>query len=78
MRSGSIIQTSDHCFFNQLMYCLDAMTGTTAKAHLFELLLEPILGCKGLYTYRKDLMHRVIAMSDRAVREHLDHLEQSR
>ena len=59
------------------MYCLDAMTAATAKAHLIELLLEPIHVCKGLYTYRKDLMHRVIAMSDRAVREHLDHLEQS-
>ena len=60
------------------MYCLDAMTETTAKAHLIELLLEPIHGCKGLFTYQKDLMHRVIPISDRAVREHLDHLEQSR
>ncbi len=34
------------------------MTGTTAKAHLLELLLEPLKGCKGLYTYRQDLMQK--------------------
>ena len=53
------------------------MNGMTAKAHLIELLLDPIRGCKGLYSYRQDLMHRVMAMPDRAVREHLEHLEQS-
>ena len=53
-----------------------AMTGTSAKAHLYDLLMEPLRGCKGLNTYRHSLMQRVIAMPDLEVRERLDHLEQ--
>ena len=53
-----------------------AMTGTSAKAHLYDLLMEPLRGCKGLNTYRHILMQRVIAMPDLEVRERLDHLEQ--
>ena len=52
------------------------MTGTSAKAHLYDLLMEPLKGCKGLNTYRHSLMKRVIAMPDLEVRERLDHLEQ--
>ncbi len=54
-----------------------AMTGTTAKAHLLDLLLEPIKGCKGLYTYRESLMRRVMAMPDLKVRECIDHLKRT-
>ena len=53
-----------------------AMTGTPAKAHFYDLLMEPLRGCKGLNTYRHNLMQRVIAMPDLEVRERLDHLEQ--
>ena len=53
------------------------MTGTTAKAHLLELLLEPLKGCKGLYTYRQDLMHKIMSMSDLKVREYLDYHERT-
>ncbi len=53
------------------------MTGTTAKAHLLDLLLEPIKGCKGLYTYRESLMRRVMAMPDLKVRECIDHLKRT-
>jgi len=52
------------------------MTGTTAKALLYELLLEPLRGCKGLTLYRHNLMKRVMAMPDLEVRERLAHLEQ--
>ena len=51
------------------------MKGTTAKAYLLELLLEPIKGCKGLYSYRQDLMKRVLSMPDLEVRERLNHLK---
>ena len=40
------------------------MTGTTAKAQLVEMLLEPLKGCKGLYRYRQDLIKKVMAMPD--------------
>ena len=50
------------------------MTGTTAKAHLYDLLMEPLKGCKGLNIYRHDLMQRVISMPDLEVRERLEHL----
>ena len=49
------------------------MTGTTAKAQLVEMLLEPLKGCKGLYSYRQDLMKKVMAMPDVQVREYLDY-----
>ncbi len=48
------------------------MTGTTAKAQLVEMLLEPLKGCKGLYNYRQDLMKKVMDMPDVQVREYLD------
>ena len=51
------------------------MTGTTAKAYLYELLLEPLRGCKGLTLYRHNFMRRVMAMLDLEVRERLAHLE---
>ena len=50
------------------------MTGTTAKAHLYDLLMEPLKGCKVLNIYRHDLMHRVMSMPDLEVRESLEHL----
>ena len=49
------------------------MTGTTAKAQLVEMLLEPPKGCKGLYNYRQDLIKKVMAMPDLQVREYLDY-----
>ena len=49
------------------------MTGTTAKAQLVEILLEPLKGCKGLYRYRQDLVKKVMAMPDLQVREYLDY-----
>lgn len=52
------------------------MTGTTAKAHLYDRLIEPLRGCRGLNVYRYSLMKRVMAMPDLEVRERLDHLEQ--
>ena len=52
------------------------MTGTTAKAYLYEFLIEPLRGCKGLNIYRHDLMHRVMSMTDLEVRECLEHLNQ--
>ena len=53
------------------------MTGTTAKAYLLDLLLEPLRGCKGLYNYRQDLMQKILSMTDLNVRERIKHLEQS-
>ena len=44
------------------------MSGTSAKAHLLELLLEPLKGCKGLYNYRQDLMTKIMQMPDLQVR----------
>ena len=52
-----------------------SMTGTSAKAHLLELLLEPLKGCKGLYSYKQDLMKKIMQMSDLQVREYLDYHE---
>ena len=52
------------------------MTGTTAKAHLYDRLMEPLRGCKGLNIYRQNLMQRVMSMPDLEVRERLEHLEQ--
>ena len=54
------------------------MTGTTAKAHLYDRLTEPLRGCRGLNVYRQSLMKRVMAMPDLEVRERLDHMEQLR
>ena len=51
------------------------MSGTSAKAHLLELLLEPLKGCKGLYNYRQDLMTMIMQMPDLQVREYLDYHE---
>ena len=47
------------------------MTGTTAKAYLLDLLLEPLRGCKGLYNYRQDLMQQILSMTDLNVRERI-------
>lgn len=49
------------------------MSGTSAKAHLLELLLEPLKGCKGLYNYKQDLMKQIMEMPDLKVREYLDY-----
>ena len=54
-----------------------AMTGTTAKAHLVDLLLEPLRGCTGLYTYRQELIQQVMRMPALEVKERLDHLQRS-
>ena len=51
------------------------MTSTSAKARLLELLIEPLKGCKGLYTHRQQLMQRVMRMPDLEVRDHLDRLK---
>ena len=51
------------------------MTGTTAKANLYDRLMEPLRDCRGLNVYRHSLMKRVMAMPDLEVRERLDHLE---
>ena len=52
-----------------------AMTGTTAKAHLYDRLIEPLKDCQGLNIYRHSLMTRVMSMPDVEVRERLRHLE---
>ena len=44
------------------------------KTHLYDLLMEPLKGCKGLNIYRHDLMQRVMSMPDLEVRERLEHL----
>ena len=54
------------------------MTGTTAKAHLYDLLMEPLRGCKGLNLYRHSLMKRVMSMPDLEVRERLEQLQRFR
>ena len=51
------------------------MTGTTAKAHLHDLPLEPLRGCAGLYTYRQELMNEVLKMPVLEVQDRLDHLQ---
>ena len=51
------------------------MTGMTAKARLYDRLIEPLKGCHGLSMYRHSLMTRVMSMSDVEVREQLRHLE---
>ena len=53
------------------------MTGTTAKAQLVDLLLEPLRGCTGLYTYRQELIKQVMRMPALEVKERLDHLQRS-
>ena len=53
------------------------MTGTSAKAHLLDLLLEPLKGCTGLYTYRQELMDAVMNMPALEVKERLAHLSSS-
>ena len=50
------------------------MTGTTAKAHLIDLLLDPLRGCSGLYTYRQELMRKVMKMPALEVKERLERL----
>ena len=50
------------------------MTGTTAKAQLVDLLLDPLRGCTGLYTYRQELIQTVMNMPALEVKERLDHL----
>ena len=52
------------------------MTGTKAKAHLYERMMEPLRGYKGLNVYRHSLMKQVMEMPDLEVRERLDQLEQ--
>ena len=50
------------------------MTGTTAKAHLLDLLLEPLRGCSGLGTYRQELMKQMREMPVLEVEDRLEHL----
>ena len=52
-----------------------AMTGTTVKAHLIDLLLEPLRGCSGLYTYRQQLIRMVMNIPAIEVKEPLEHLQ---
>ena len=54
------------------------MTGTTAKAHLVDLLLEPLRGCTGLYTYRQELIQQVMRMPALEVKERLEHLQRNK
>jgi len=54
---------------------IQSMSGTSAKAHLLELLLEPLKDCKGLYSYKQDLMKKIMAMPDLKVKEYLDYHE---
>ena len=51
------------------------MTGTTAKAHRVDLLLEPLRGCAGLYTYRQELTNEFFKMPVLEVQDRLDHLQ---
>ena len=51
------------------------MTGTTAKAHLLDLLLEPLRGCSGLGTCRQELMKQVLKMPVLEVQDRLKHLQ---
>ena len=51
------------------------MTGTTAKAQLLDLLLEPLRGCAGHYTYRQQLIKRVMNMPVLEVQDRLVHLQ---
>jgi CMP-2-keto-3-deoxyoctulosonic acid synthetase len=52
------------------------MTGTTAKAHLVDLLLDPLRGCTGLYTYRQEIIQKVMSMPALEAKERLNHLLQ--
>jgi|TARA_B100000073_G_scaffold324736_1_gene307911 hypothetical protein len=51
----------------------ELMSGTSAKVHLLELLLEQMKGCKGLYGYKQDLMEQVMDMPDLKMRDYLDY-----
>ena len=53
------------------------MTGTSARAHLLDILLEPLRGSTGLYTYRQELMNTVMNMPALEVKERLEHLTNS-
>ena len=53
------------------------MSGTTAKAHVVDLLLEPLRGCAGLYTYRQQIMEGVMKMSALEVKERLEQFSSS-
>ena len=53
------------------------MTGTTTKAHLIDLLLDPLRGCSGLYTYRQQLIKRVMKMSPIEANERLAQLQRN-
>ena len=55
---------------------IEIMTGTTAKAQLVDLLLDPLRGCAGLYNYRQQLVRRVMKMLTLEVRDRLDYLRQ--
>ena len=63
----------------QLVMCGQpkSMTNTTAKAQLLDLLIEPLKGCKGIYSHRQNLMQRVMRMPDLEVQNHLDRLRAS-
>ena len=59
-----------------LLSFVEIMTGTTAKAQLVDLLLDPLRGCTGLYSYRQQLVRRVMKMPTLEVRDRLDYLRQ--
>ena len=59
-----------------LLSFIEIMTGTTAKAQLVDLLLDPLRGCAGLYNYRQQLVGRVMKMPTLEVRDRLDYLRQ--
>ena len=54
---------------------MKTMTGTTLKAQLLDLLLEPLRGCTGLYTYRQQLFKRVMNMPVLEVQDRLGYLQ---
>ena len=54
---------------------MNTMTRTTLKAHLLDLLLEPLRGCTGLYTYRQQLFKRVMNMQVLEVQDRLEYVQ---
>ena len=73
-KQGALMLSLSISRHNHLDITSKTMTGTTAKAHLIDLLLEPLRGCSGLYTYRQQLMKKVMKMPAVEVKERLKHL----
>ena len=51
------------------------MTGTTAKAYLFDLLLEPLPGCSSLSTYPKEQINQFLKMPVLKAQYRLEHFQ---